>query len=101
MNAAIVTVLRLAIFSKRARKLFSEAEIEALAAFLAALPGLHPGHCSTFWAAGDAPRIADCNPASSARHQRDADRDDDRRHALLRQFAAGQILAAEARKENA
>ena len=38
---------------------------------------------------------------ASARHQRDADGDNDRRDALLGQFAAGQILAAEARKENA
>ncbi len=38
MNQRPVGVLRLAIFSKRAKKLFTEPEIEALAAFLSQFP---------------------------------------------------------------
>lgn len=38
MSGQTISVLRLEIFSKRARKLFTEAEIEALAAYLAQYP---------------------------------------------------------------
>ena len=38
MSQQPVNVLRLAIFSKRAKKLFTEAEIEALAAYLSQFP---------------------------------------------------------------
>lgn len=38
MSQQPVNVLRLAIFSKRARKLFTESEIEALAAYLSQFP---------------------------------------------------------------
>ena len=38
MNQQPVGVLRLAIFSKRVKKLFTEAEIEALAAYLSQFP---------------------------------------------------------------
>ena len=38
MSRQPVSVLRLAIFSRRAKKLFTEAEIEALAAYLSQFP---------------------------------------------------------------
>ena len=38
MSQQPVSVLRLAIFSKRAKKLFTEVEIEALAAYLSQFP---------------------------------------------------------------
>ena len=38
MSQQSVSVLRLAIFTKRAKKLFTEAEIEALAAYLSQFP---------------------------------------------------------------
>ena len=38
MSQQPVNVLRLAIFSKRAKKLFTEAEIETLAAYLSQFP---------------------------------------------------------------
>lgn len=38
MNQQMISVLRLEIFSKRAKKLFTEAEIEALAAYLSQYP---------------------------------------------------------------